>query len=238
MHPLTLALFALLLLGCAAPLHADPGKDAARRWAQYEPAFKKFARDDQANPPMPGGILFVGSSIFRQWDTLRDNMAPLPVLNRAFGGSRTSDQLARFSQVVLTYSPKVIVYYCGSNDLKAGDTPEDPAEIFARFKSFSDRVREKLPDTWLLFVSSTRSPDRVHRWEQVDHYNALARAHCNSTPQHQFIDINPGLVDASGHPRLDIYQDDKLHFLPMAYPEIFTPIIKPVLEQVWAAAQN
>lgn len=213
------------------PLLAPAADDAAKRWTQYEPSFQAFAEQDRAKPPVKGGILFVGSSIFRQWTDVPDMMAPLPVLNRAFGGSRTGDQLARFDQVVLPYAPKVIVYYCGSNDLKA--KPADaPEVIFGRFREFSQRLRAALPATRLIYVSATRSPDRVPRWEQVDHYNALARAYCAATPGHTFVDLNPALVDANGHPRLDLYRDDKLHFHPPAYVA-FTAIIKPVLERVW-----
>jgi len=217
---------------------ADAAADAAaKRWAQYEPAFRDFAEADRARPPQTGGILFVGSSIFRQWTNVAEQMAPLPVLNRAFGGSRTGDQLARYAQVVPPYAPKVIVYYCGSNDLKAGTTPEDPAAIFARFREFSEQVRRDFPETRLIFASATRSPDRVARWEQVDHYNALARAYCAATPHRFFVDLNPLLVDADGGPRLELYKTDKLHFHPAAY-DAFAGRLKPVLERVWAEANG
>ncbi|MSU23885.1 MAG: hypothetical protein EXS32_08690 [Opitutus sp.] len=228
-----------LLLTATGPLFAAvaakaPAEDAAQRWEKYEPAFKEFAETDRASPPVKGGILFVGSSIFRKWTTVAEQMAPLPVLNRAFGGSRTGDQLARFDQVIPPYAPKVIVYYCGSNDLKAN--PADaPGVIFARFRAFSERVRATQPATRIIYVSSTRSPDRVARWEHVDHYNALVRAYCTATPGRTFVDINPALVDRDGHPRLDLYVADKLHFHPPAYVA-FTAIIKPVLARVWAEA--
>jgi len=225
---LTLALF-LILSGC---LFAADAAEAAKRWEQYGPSFKAFAEADTKNPPRKGGILFVGSSIFRQWASVADDMAPLPVLNRAFGGSRTGDQLARYAQVVPPYAPKVIVYYCGSNDLKAGATPEDPAAIFGRVREFSERVQKAQPGTRLIYVSSTRAPDRVSRWEQVDHFNALVRAYCAATPHHIYVDINPALIDHNGHPRLDLYKDDKLHFNPASYAQ-FTAVIKPVLQRVW-----
>jgi lysophospholipase L1-like esterase len=225
----TRALLLLLLL----PWIAGAADDDRKRWEQYEPSFKAFAEADRAQPPTKDGILFVGSSIFRQWTTVAEQMAPLPALNRAFGGSRTGDQVARFDQLIPVYTPKIVVYYCGSNDLKAGATPEDPAAIFARFRAFSEKLRASSPDTRLVFVSSTRSPDRVPRWEQVDHYNALVRAYCAATPRHTFIDLNPVLVDGSGHPRLELYVADKLHFKPAAYIE-FASLIKPVLTRLWA----
>ena len=188
---------ALAAEGAAKPVTTE----AATRWERFEPEFVAFAAVDRAAAPAKGKILFVGSSIFRKWTTVAEQMAPLPVLNRAFGGSRTKDQLERFEQVVPPYAPKVIVYYCGSNDLNAGKVVEDPAAIFTRFREWSQRVRAAAPATRIIFVSSTRSPDRVPRWEQVDHYNALVRAYCAATPGHTFVDVNPALVDADGRPR-------------------------------------
>jgi hypothetical protein len=72
---------------------------------------RAFAEADRTHAPVRGGILFVSSSIFRQWTNLAAMMAPLPVLNRAFGGSRTGEQLERFEHVVPPYAPKAIVYY-------------------------------------------------------------------------------------------------------------------------------
>jgi hypothetical protein len=46
--------------------------------------------------------------------------------------------------------------------------------------------------------------------------------------------LNPVLVDAQGHPRLELYRNDKLHFHPPAYVE-FAGVIRPVLERLWAA---
>jgi lysophospholipase L1-like esterase len=208
-------------------------RGADDRWALYEPSFKAFAEADAKTPTAPGGILFVGSSIFRQWANVAEHMAPLPVLNRAFGGSRTGDQVARFAQLVPRYRPKVVVYYCGSNDLKAGATPEDPAAIFARFREFAEKTRAFDPAIRLVYVASFRSPDRVGRWEQVDHYNALARAYCAADPQRTFVDLNPLIVDDAGHPRLELFRDDKLHYLPRAY-ERFATGLRPVIERIWA----
>lgn len=197
----------------------------------FESDFSVFAKADREKPPPLGGVLFVGSSIFRQWTNVAEMMAPIPALNRAFGGSRTADQLTRFDQAVLPYSPKIIVYYCGSNDLKAGDAPKD---IFERFRSFSQRVRIALPKTHLVFVSSTRSPDRVDKWEKVSRYNQLVREYCATTPRHTFIDINPALFDSEGKPWLELYQPDQLHLLQPAYVE-FSKIIKPEVTRIWQA---
>ena len=224
----------LVLLALVAVLRSfgatnDQSKNAATAALPFESDFRAFEAADRTNSGFRGGVLFVGSSIFRQWTNVAEMMTPLPVLNRAFGGSRTGDQLLRFDQTVLPYAPKIIVYYCGSNDLKAGDAP---VAVFERFKSFSQRVQMALPKAHLLFVSSTRAPDRIAKWELVNSYNRLVSEYCTITPNHTFIDVNPALFDRNGNPRLELYQADQLHLLQPAYIE-FASIIMPVVYRVW-----
>src|SRR5215467_10033265 len=72
-----------------------------------------------------GPIVFVGSSIFHRWTALASQMAPLPIVNLAFDGAQAGDMLRLVDARVVPYSPRVVVYYCGSNDVDAGDGAED-----------------------------------------------------------------------------------------------------------------
>lgn len=191
----------------------------------FEADIRAFQATDRTNAPTRGGILFVGSSIFRQWTNVTSAMSPLPVVNRAFGGSRTADQLLRFDAVVVPWAPRLVVYYCGSNDLKAGEPPE---AIFGRFREFDERLRREFPAARLVFVSATRSPDREPMWDRVDDYNRRVREHCLATPGRTFVDVNPVLFDDAGRPRLELYQADRLHLLPAAYAE-FARVLRPVV---------
>jgi hypothetical protein len=117
-QPHTLAAAAaagLLLVSANRPLPAQP---------QNTP-------DITAASPEHGGIVFTGSSIFQFWTRLKEQMAPLPVLNRAIAGTVTQDMLDRIGRLVLPYQPRIVVYYCGSNDISAGF---DAASIVERTK--------------------------------------------------------------------------------------------------------
>ena len=222
----------LLLLLVAAPA-ANAQQTAATAEQEKAPRFADaiaaFLKEDQTNPPPKQAILFIGSSIFRQWKNLKEQMAPLPVFNRAFGGSRSAEILYYMDKVVLPYEPKIIVYYCGSNDINANIKPE---EIYGNFKQFVQRVHAKLPRTQIFFTSINRAPQKIDRWADVDAANALIKEFCAKDKLLGFIDVNPALFDKEGKPRMELYQPDKLHFLEPAYAE-FTTIIKPVIENAW-----
>lgn len=196
---------------------------------RFQTAIAKFMSEDSIQPPPKGAILFIGSSIFRRWESLRGDMAPLPVFNRAFGGSRTHEVLYYMDRVVFPYQPKIIVYYCGSNDA-GGSVPA--VNAVANITEFFERVKVRLPETKIFFVSVNRSPARTARWPGIDSINTLIQEYCRRTVNRTFIDVNTALFDGQGKPRIDLYLEDRLHFKDAAYQE-FTKIIKPILEREW-----
>ena len=179
------------------------------------------ARSGQAT----GGIVFVGSSIFHRWTNLASQMAPLPIANLAIDGTVTADMLRMVDSRVIPMRPKVIAYYCGSNDVDLGE----PAEaIVGRILQFVDRVARALPDTRVIFVSVNRAPEKQDRWNVVDAVNRQMQAYAASHPGVEFVDVNPVLFNADGTSRLDLFMGDQLHLRPRAYEE-FAKILKPVL---------
>lgn len=204
----------------AAPAHRPIG---------FAADIRAFVDRDRTDPPPRDAILFIGSSIFRQWTNVREHMAPLPVFNRAFGGSRTWEVLHYMDQIVLPYRPRIIVYYTGSNDVKAGESAPD---IVSRIKAFIDRTHAALPETRVYFVAINKSPDKRDRWSVVDAVNSELRAAAGNTQHLRYIDLNPVLFDTNGEPKRELYRSDGLHFHPPAY-DLFAGIIKPILIEAW-----
>jgi lysophospholipase L1-like esterase len=179
------------------------------------------ARSGQAT----GGIVFVGSSIFHRWTNLAAQMAPLPITNLAIDGTQTFDMLRMIDSRVIPLRPKVIAYYCGSNDVDAG---EPAAAIVDRIVQFVDRVAKALPDTRVIFVSVNRAPEKQDRWDVVDEVNRHVQKYAADHPRVEFVDVNPVLFNADGSSRLDLFMGDQLHLRPKAY-DGFAAILKPVL---------
>ena len=59
----------------------------------------EFKRLDNENFPEEGKILFTGSSSIRFWDSLEEDMEPLEVLNRGFGGAQISHVIHHFEDI-------------------------------------------------------------------------------------------------------------------------------------------
>lgn len=224
-------LILVLVLFLAVPsLNSTAQQNAtAAQKIRFAAEIEAFLKADQEKPPPQEAILFIGSSIFRRWEKLTEQMAPLPVFNRAFGGSQTHEILAYMDKIVMPYKPKMIVYYCGSNDINADITPQG---IAGNFKEFVARVHAQLPKTKIYYVAINRAPQKIDKWKQVDETNNLVKAFCATDKKLGFIDVNPALFDKAGQPRLELYLPDKLHFKAPAY-DAFTAIIKPVITKAW-----
>src|ERR1700686_2126096 len=124
---------------------------------------RSLGASHHVQPPVQRGFSrarrhrITGSSIFRFWTHLTDQMAPLPVLNRAIAGTVTQDMLDRIGQLVLPYQPRIVVYYCGSNDISAG---EDAGPIIERTKRYIQILHEKSPDTFFYYTSIQKAPEK------------------------------------------------------------------------------
>jgi hypothetical protein len=138
------------------------------------PRFDKLAEDKSAKlaaaPPAPGGICFIGSSLFTFWRGLQEDFASLstPVFNAAFGGSRTHDLLPHSEALCFRYEPSVVVYFCGANNMPSG-WPE--SSMLEGFQAFVTLLRASGSKARVLYLGWSKSPYfRLWRADLVDAY--------------------------------------------------------------------
>jgi len=181
--------------------------------------------------PLPGQVLGVGSSSIRLWSTLAQDMAPAPVINRGFGGSKTGEVLAVFDRVVLPYKPSVILYYCGDNDL--GTDNQDSKSAADGFITFDKRARKLWPGVRVLYIPIKASVQRWSNWPAMEAANAMVRDYCEHTPGATYLDtITPTLM-SDGRPDPTLFREDGLHLNEKGYA-VWTKVIRPVLLDAWA----
>jgi lysophospholipase L1-like esterase len=216
----------LVLSALVLPLVAADGNKFQKEWDAY-------LEKDKTSPPPSEAILCTGSSSMRMWSTIKTDLAPLPVFNRAFGGSTTKDTVEAVPLIVTPYKPKVILYYCGDNDLgNASVSPEVPVN---GFKNFVAAVRKELPTVRFVYLSIKPSPKRTDSWPNAQKANVAIKEWCAKDPLMTFVDVGTVLLDDQGVPLPELYKEDKLHMTPAGYVR-WTAVVKPVMEKVWAEA--
>jgi hypothetical protein len=200
-------------------------------WRAQDPAFfadeiAAFAEADAASPPPDAPIVFVGSSSIRLWCTLAADMAPLPVLNRGFGGSQLPHLIHYADETVARYLPRAVVVYAGDNDLDArtGKT----AEVVARdFAALVATLHAYVPGARIYYLAIKPSRARWERWPEMQRANALIAERCSGDPRLLFVDVATPLLEA-GEPRDELYRFDGLHLSELGYAE-WTRVLRPIL---------
>ena len=182
-----------------------------------------------------GGTIVVGSSIVRLWKTVGEDLAPWRPVNHGFGGSRTWELVEYADELVIDFQPKSVIVYSGSNDINAG---EDAESIARRVEWFMADVENALPAVEIVYLAINRAPQKRDRWDVVDDANRRISVLCAGRSNRHFVDVNVGLFDEHGEPRLDLYQDDLLHFRPEAYREVFAPGVERTLQRIEPVAPS
>lgn len=189
-----------------------------------QPEIDAFVAQDKASMPAACEVLFVGSSSIVKWkDTLSADMAPIPVINRGFGGSQIEDVNRWFREVVAPYRPRAIVFYAGENDIDAGKPPERVVADFDAFMLLKEKALGKTP---VYFISLKPSKLRFGELPLQTTVNDEIKSRVQKRTDLHYIDVvAPMLRD--GRPK-DIFQSDDLHMTRKGY-EIWTDVVRAAL---------
>ncbi|MCD6598513.1 MAG: hypothetical protein J7L04_12540 [Bacteroidales bacterium] len=176
---------------------------------RFENAIRQFEISDSILAPPAGAIVCIGSSSMRGWhSSIKEDLTPLTIIPRGFGGSNMNDALYYADRIVLNYKPRAIVIYEGDNDIAAGISPE---VIKDTFLAFTGKIRKELPKCRIYFISIKPSISRWSMWPDMTEANSLIAKECKKNKRFKFIDVASGMLDDTGKPRKDIFKDDMLH---------------------------
>jgi lysophospholipase L1-like esterase len=215
----------LVLAGIVAlpsPAHSDAKTYEPQRWESKIDAFEEL---DAKDPPPQNGVLFVGSSSIRMWD-LEKSFPDLPVVNRGFGGSHIADSTYYADRIIVKHRPRVVVLYAGDNDIAHDMSPQ---EVLRDYQAFVQTLRERLPETKIVFIAIKPSIKRWHLIEKIRRANAGIRHATKHEERLAFVDIDRPMIGADGQPREELFQDDGLHLNAKGY-ELWASLLRPHLE--------
>jgi len=228
---LSVTLFALSVPACSPQPQPPPPRPAPAAatpdtTSQWEADIRAFEEADRREPVAPGGVLFVGSSSIRLWQTLAQDFPGVRALNRGFGGSQLADVRHYADRIVLPYRPRVVVLYAGDNDLAEGRTP---ADVFADYRAIADTLRRVLPETRVVWIAIKPSLARWAIVEKIREANALVRAYAERDPARlAYADVFTPMLGPDGRPRSELFVDDGLHMSARGYA-LWTEVVRPLV---------
>jgi len=199
----------------ALPAAAPAPQAAVPQPTRWEKEIAAYEQADRERPPAPGGVVFLGSSNIRLWNTLDDDFPGLNAINRGVGGSYLSELAVLAKRLVPAAKPRAVVVSAGGNDIAAGATAAAVRDAFALLVQ---NLRADLPGVKIAFLALLPSEKR---WEQRDRQreaNEAVREFIATTVAAEgdaagmiYIDANAAVLGPDGLPGVECFLDDKLH---------------------------
>lgn len=217
----------LCLVGCNKVSYAPIAPAWTPNYAvdKSEKAIQNYEAADKENFPAKGGIVLIGSSSFTLWKSAAEDLAPLPIINRGFGGSTYPEVIHYIDRIVFPYEPSKVVVYC-ENDM-FGQKEKSPEQTYDAYVELTRRIRAKLPNVKMYYVSMKPSPSRVHKQADVIKANKLIGEFVKKDKNHEYIDVWPVMMK-DGKPDGSIFLKDSLHMNREGY-ERWIKVLKPAL---------
>ena len=193
-----------------------------RKYEENDPrAWKKdireLTKDDRKTTYPENAVLFVGSSSIRLWETLEEDMHPIPVIQRGFGGAKIGDVLYWAPKIILKYKTNKIVVFAGTNDIVGSEYDATPQEVADKTKELANLIHQNKPDTKIYYISITPTPDRWKVWPRADSANRIIQQFAEETQNFVFLDFAAQFLLEDGTPDSSLFIEDGLHLNGKGY---------------------
>ena len=157
-------------------------------------------------------------------------MAPYPVIQRGFGGSRLSDVAVYGDRIVKPHPCRAIVLFV-ANDITGSEQDKSPEEVAALFKNVLKTIRKSHPDTPVFWIEVTPTSSRWKVWPEIQKSTLLIRKVCDNHKNTYSIRTDFAFLNEDGKPRDELFVTDKLHLNAQGY-SVWTNIIRNELIRV------
>jgi hypothetical protein len=198
--------------------------------SRFEKEIQNFEKQDAeiGIKNLQGKIVFYGSSSFRLWNNIKEDLAPLPIINHGFGGSTFPELTYYAHRMVIPYQPKTLVIYCENDPF--GKKPKSPEQVFDAFGTFITLIRNQLPKTKIYFVSMKPSPSRRKQWHTTTKTNQMIENYIKKQKNMAYIDITKVMMKPDGSFNGGLFIADSLHMNTEGY-RLWTSVMKPILSE-------
>ncbi|NLR91203.1 GDSL-type esterase/lipase family protein [Flammeovirga agarivorans] len=181
-----------------------------------EEGLPELAENIDKQPKIEQPIVFYGSSSFRLWSKVREDLQCDQILNMGFGGS-TLEACAYYFEELFEQikTPKKIFIYAGDNDLGGGKQAED---ILSYYNDLYSKIRSRYGNELpIMYLSIKPSPSKDHIQGEIEKSNDLVKEKIVEHENVTYIDIYHPMLDAERKSRPDLFEEDMLHMRPEGY---------------------
>ena len=223
-----LAISVLLLIAVSScTITRNYRNEAISKWEKEVLEFKK---SDSLEHDPTNAILFTGSSSIRLWSTIKEDMAPYPVIQRGFGGSKFSDLSVYAKDIIYPHQFRALVIF-EANDITGDKSDKTPDQVAKLFREIISTVRMKYAKEPIFVVEITPNSSRWASWTKIKRTNQLLRESCSDNANTWFIETSASYLNNSGEPRNELFRTDLLHQNRDGY-SIWGALIRKKLDQV------
>lgn len=203
--------------------------DALSWVTRYQADIDKYTEENKQLKDKSCDVLFLGSSSINLWDNIYNDMAPMKIIRRSYGGAAIRDMLYNYNVIARGYNPSCIVLYV-ENDMC--NSPEDITigETFDFFRIFIARIQRDYPGIPLYVLSLKPSYAREKLISKQKMINTLLEEYVNTTKNVFYVDVASCMYDEKGVLRKDLFKKDNLHMNQTGY-DIWITCLKPLLMQ-------
>jgi lysophospholipase L1-like esterase len=196
---------------------------------RFDEEIQNMEKADSMRTIQENEVLFTGSSSIRMWKTLSEDFDPIPGINRGFGGSTLPEVIHYADRIIFNYQPKLMVLYCGENDIADGASPE---QVLASFKTLDEMIRSKLPETKMIYISMKPSVARWELWSDYTTGNEMIRKYIETKEDRFYLDCSAVMLLENGEPDPSIFIEDNLHMNAKGYKG-WTALVKPLVKKLY-----
>lgn len=160
-------------------------------------------------------IAFYGSSSFRLWTSMSEDLGSLDVVNLGFGGGTVLSALHYMDRLLTPLNPRKVVLYFGENDIASDGLTGRSA--FAHFENLHAKIVQMLPGAEIFVLSIKHSPARWIYAEQFDLFNQLAYDWCTTRDDTTWVDAGTSLLGENKLPMSKYFLPDFIHLNSAGY---------------------
>ncbi len=226
MRRISVLLLALLLAACS-PLSKYQSLPEVKAW---ETAIQKFEQLDKSENYPDESVIFAGSSSILLWSTLKEDMAPYPVIHRGYGGAKLSDLAVYAGRIFDPHVFRAAVIFV-ANDITGSEQDKSPDEVLALYKSVVKTIRKNHKDVPVFWIAITPTTSRWKAWPQIQKANMLIKEYSEKNKNLHFITTDFAFLGNDGKPKNELFRDDLLHLNDKGY-DVWQEIIKKELDRV------